>query len=97
METEISRPEVFPASMDSAGRVLIPIELRRPMALSQDSELSWVRDENGLHLKSFKEIIAEIQEYYLSLSPPEDVWSEELIAERKREAKIEAEKEARDV
>lgn len=97
METESSNQEVFPASIDAAGRVLIPIELRRPMEITQDSELSWVRDENGLHLKSFKEIIADIQEYYMALSPPEDVWSETLIAERKREAKIEAEKESQDV
>lgn len=87
-------PEVYPATVDKAGRILLPVELRRPMNIDHKSDLSWVRDETGLHLKTFGETLADIQEYFMSLSPPENVWSEELIAERKRESAIEATKDA---
>lgn len=95
MHESFTTPEVYPATVDKAGRILLPIELRGPMNIDHESHLSWVKDEHGLRLKTYKETIAEIQAHYKTLSPPEDVWSEDLIAERKREAAIENAKEAR--
>lgn len=89
MHEQIATQEIYPASVDKSGRILLPIELRRPMNIDHESELSWVKDETGLRLKTYEETIAEIQEYFMSLAPPEDVWSEKLIAGRKREAEIE--------
>lgn len=86
MDEPIHTPEVYPATIDKSGRVTLPAELRRPLNIDQDTELSWVKDESGLRLRTFEESIREIQDYFMSRSPPEDVWSETLIAERKQEA-----------
>lgn len=93
MQESINTPEVYPATIDKSGRVLLPIELRRPLNIDHESQLSWVRDADGLRLKTYEETIAEIQTYFKSLAPPEDVWSEGLIAERKSQAAIEYAKE----
>lgn len=93
MQQEISSsPEIYPATVDKSGRVQLPIELRRPLSIDHESQLSWVKDETGLRLQTYEETIADIQHYFKSLSPPEDVWSETLIAERKQEAAAEAAK-----
>jgi len=89
MQEPFANQEIYPASIDKSGRILLPVELRRPMNINHESDLSWVKDESGLRLRTYKETIVEIQSYFMSLSPAEDVWSEELIAERKREAAIE--------
>lgn len=86
MEETTHAPKVYPATIDKSGRVTLPAELRRPLNIDQDTELSWVKDESGLRLRTFEESIREIQDYFISRSPPEDVWSETLIAERKQEA-----------
>lgn len=91
MQEPFANQEIYPASVDKSGRILLPIELRRPMNIDHESSLSWVKDESGLRLRTYEETIAEIQAYFMSVSPPEDVWSESLIAERKREAAIENE------
>jgi len=97
MEEAGNIPEVYPATVDKSGRVLLPIELRGPLNIDHESNLSWVRDADGLRLKTYEDTIAEIQTYFQSLSPAEDVWSEDLVALRKREAATEYANETRDV
>lgn len=90
MEQEYSVPkQSWSASIDSSGRILIPVELRNALDVETGDSLLWVQDDNGLHLKSYEETIKEIQDYYCSLSPPEDIWSEELIRQRRIEAENE--------
>ncbi len=96
MEESFANQEIYPATVDKSGRVLLPVELRRPMNIDHESNLTWVKDETGLHLRTFDETMAEIQDYFMALSPPENVWSEKLIAERKRETATEALKDSVD-
>ncbi|MFO0942330.1 MAG: hypothetical protein U0930_16450 [Pirellulales bacterium] len=44
---------------------------------------------NSLHIKTFEQTLAEVQNYYLILSPSEEIWSEELLAQRRYEAERE--------
>lgn len=81
-----SENRVWSATVDSSGRVLLPAELRHAMHAKVGTPLLWVKDERGLHLKSFEESLAEIQDYYQSLSPAEDIWTEALIQQRHAEA-----------
>ena len=41
----------------------------------------------------FDATIAQIQEQFMSLAPPEEVWSEELIQQRRLEAQMEEKNE----
>lgn len=78
------------ANIDASGRILIPAELRNLLNVAPGDSLTWVKNESGVQLKRFEETIREIQAYYCSLSPPEDVWSEEIIEQRRIEAANEA-------
>jgi hypothetical protein len=42
-------------------------------------------------LESTMAAVREAQEYFCSLAPPNEVWSDELIAERRQEARREIE------
>lgn len=74
---------------DASGRILIPADLRHQMNVESGTPLILERDETGISLRTYEETIRQIQAYYKSVSPPEDVWSESLMAERKCEAAIE--------
>lgn len=89
MQIQSDNQQIYPASIDQSGRILLPVELRRPMNIDQHSQLSWVKDETGLRLTTFDEAIAEIQSYFQSVSPVDDVWTESLYAQRRHEASLE--------
>ena len=48
--------------------------------------LVWTKSEDGLRLQNSDELLSSIQEYFLSLAPADEIWSEELIEERADEA-----------
>lgn len=85
-EQEDETSLVWHQALDTSGRILIPVELRRELEIEPGSQLIWTRGENGLELRTYQQSIEEIQDYFTSLSPPDKVWSDELIAERRREA-----------
>ena len=77
--------EIWQTSVDASGRVLLPAELRHAMNVEPGSRLMWVKDEAGLHLRSFEDSLKAIQAYYRQLAPEDVVWSEELIQRRREE------------
>ncbi len=87
MEPQNESLGTWNATIDRSGRVLLPAELRHAIGASHGSALVWIKDEQGLHLKSFDDSIAEMQAYYKSLSPLDDVWSESILEQRRAEAK----------
>ena len=78
--------KIWNAKIDSSGRVLLPAELRQSLGVKEGDQLLLIKDSKGLHLKSFEESLAEIQDYFRSLAPASELWSEEIMAERRREA-----------
>jgi bifunctional DNA-binding transcriptional regulator/antitoxin component of YhaV-PrlF toxin-antitoxin module len=78
--------KVWHTTVDSSGRVLVPSELRHEIGVEAGTQMVWARDGSGLKLRSFDETLHEIQNYYTSLAPASDVWSEALIRERRQEA-----------
>lgn len=78
--------KVWNATLDASGRVLVPAEIRRELNVTPGSSLIWVKTDQGLQLKSYEESLADIQRYYTSLAPSEDVWSDKLIERRRIEA-----------
>lgn len=85
-EQEDEASLVWHQALDTSGRILIPVELRRELEIEPGSQLIWTRGENGLELRTYQQSIDEIQDYFTSLSRSDKVWSDELIAERRREA-----------
>lgn len=88
-ELENDAEKVWHGKVDSSGRILIPAELREKLNAESGTRLIWSLGKSGLSLMTYEQTIRQIQSYFQSLSPPEDVWSETLLAERKREAAIE--------
>ena len=86
---ESNENEIWQASLDASGRVLLPAELRHAMQVEPGSRLIWVKDEAGLHLRSFEDSLKAIQAYYQHRAPEDVVWSEELIKRRREEAEHE--------
>jgi AbrB family transcriptional regulator (stage V sporulation protein T) len=76
-------------SLDKSGRVHLPAELRKELGVTAGVDLVWMKDSGGLKLRPFEEVIHEYQEYFLSLGPASESWSDELIRERREEARRE--------
>jgi AbrB family looped-hinge helix DNA binding protein len=82
----------YKGKIDSAGRVLIPAPLREKLGVQPGATVSITEGRAGrIVLESRMAAVREAQEYFCSIAPPTDVWSDELIAERREEARREIE------
>ena len=82
----------YKGKVDSAGRVLIPAPLREKLGVQAGATVSITEGRAGrIVLESTMAAVREAQEYFCSLAPPTEVWSDELIAERREEARREIE------
>ncbi len=75
--------------MDSAGRVLIPAEFREKMEFEPGHELILSSDGSGLRLRTFKQAVKEAQEALAPYWTNKESIVDELIRERREEAKRE--------
>ncbi|NJM43267.1 MAG: AbrB/MazE/SpoVT family DNA-binding domain-containing protein [Brachymonas sp.] len=83
-------------AMSDNGRVLIPAELREKLGFKPKSPIFVEIKDGSLVLTSAQERMAQRRKYFADLMvqlnvSPERSLSEELIAERREEAKREAE------
>jgi AbrB family looped-hinge helix DNA binding protein len=82
----------YKGKVDSAGRVLIPAPLREKLGVHPGAIVSIAEGRAGrIVLESRMAALREAQEYFCSLAPPTEVWSDDLIAERRQEARREIE------
>lgn len=86
---EAHQNEIWKASIDASGRVLLPVELRRTLSVQPGNELIWSRDDKGVHLRTLDEVLNETQAYFGSIESPASKWSDELIAQRRAEFDLE--------
>ena len=73
-------------SVDKSGRVLLPAPLRRALHANPGTELIWTMTDDVLRLQPFDKLLSSIQNYFRSLAAEDEVWSDELLAERRKEA-----------
>lgn len=78
--------KVWHATVDTSGRILLPAGLRQTIQAPPGTDLVLTMSDGGLRLQNVDELIASIQDYFVNLSPSDEVWSEELISERRDEA-----------
>jgi AbrB family looped-hinge helix DNA binding protein len=80
------------ARVDSTGRVLIPAEVRKRLGMKPGATVTITEGPSGrIVLEPALALLREAQEYFQSLAPASVLWSDELIAERRKEARREVE------
>jgi AbrB family looped-hinge helix DNA binding protein len=82
----------YKAKVDGAGRVLIPVEIRKSLGMKPGAMVTITEGPSGrIVLEPALALLREAQEYFRSIAPAGALWSEELIAERRKEARREVE------
>ena len=78
----------YKAKVDDAGRVLIPAEIRKRLGMKPGVTVTITEGPSGrIILEPALALLREAQEYFQSIAPAGVLWSDELIAERRKEAR----------
>jgi AbrB family looped-hinge helix DNA binding protein len=72
--------------VDSAGRVVIPADLRDELGIEPGHELILSGDAHGIHIQTFGQAAAAAQEAFASYRVPGVSVVDELIRDRREEA-----------
>lgn len=84
--------ERFTLTVDSSGRVLLPVKLRKQLKLKAGSTLSGSVSDEQLVLQTREQALRRAQAYFSQFRKKGDkLLSEELIEDRRREARRERE------
>ena len=86
----------YNAKIIAGGKVAVPAELRRQLGLKAGDILVFERDGNGMTLRSFDAVVADVQDWARRFAPARGLASDELIADRRAEAAHEAAADAGD-
>ena len=82
MDSEVTK-------MSGNGRIVIPVAYRRAMGLKPGEALVFRMDEEGIHIQSRRQALARAQASVRKYVPEGVSLADDLIAERRREAKRE--------
>jgi len=97
MDASVAHVEDVSARINENGRIVIPASIRRAMNLKAGDTVL-LRYENGvLRIESYREKIRRIQEEFQKFAKPGVLMSDELIAERREEARREVEEAQREM
>lgn len=91
MSTHVTERIEATARINENGRIVIPAEIRQQMGLSPGETLHLKLEGDTLKIESHRARIRRVQESLRRLIPPDRVLSDELIAERREEARREME------
>lgn len=72
--------------VDSAGRVVIPAEVRQHLGIEPGQDLILCEDAQGIRLQTFEQVVREVQEAFAPYKKPGVSVVDELIRERREEA-----------
>jgi AbrB family looped-hinge helix DNA binding protein len=79
------------AKVNENGRILIPAAIREQMGVKAGDDMVLTLEDGVLRVESYRAIIRKIQEEMQQYKKPGVLVSEELIAERREEARRERE------
>lgn len=92
MSINVNEPIRALARINENGRIVIPAEMRTRMALKAgDAVLMKLESDGILRIESHRARIRRIQEEFRKFATPGPLASDELIAERREEARREME------
>jgi AbrB family looped-hinge helix DNA binding protein len=85
----MSHTEHFSISLGERGRLVLPAHIRRRLNLQPgDRLIATVDEEGGIRMVSARDLARQLRGLYADLSPERSL-ADELIAERREEAKRE--------
>jgi AbrB family looped-hinge helix DNA binding protein len=90
MGSIVNSEPVF-AKINESGRVLIPVSIRKEMNLNAGDDLLMEVEDGVLRIESYRARIRRIQEEFRQFTKPGVLASDQLIAERRDEARRERE------
>ena len=70
----------------SAGRVVLPAELRKAFGIEDGAEVIFSRTEHGIEIKTASQALKDAQQLFSKLKETGGNVVDELIEERRREA-----------
>ena len=71
--------------MSEGGRVVIPVEIRRELALNDGDTVLWEMRDGLAVVTTRDQQLRQIQAQIKAVGNPNDCWSDELIADRRVE------------
>jgi AbrB family looped-hinge helix DNA binding protein len=83
--------ELLTAVIDKVGRILIPARIRRELCLRPGVRIVLIRDGGKVHISTPAMALKEAQDRIARLVPRKVSLADELIAERRKEARRESE------
>ena len=86
LETLQQVPPIYSVRVDSSGRIVLPAEIRSRLHIEPGAELIVSEESDGLKVKSYEQVLRELQTYYQSLVKPGELVSEQLLQERRQAA-----------
>jgi AbrB family looped-hinge helix DNA binding protein len=81
----------IPAKINANGRIVIPALLRQRMGVAPGDTVMLSEEDGVLRVESHRAVIRRIQKEFEPYREPGVSWADELIAERRAEAKRELE------
>ena len=78
---------IISVQVEKSGRVLIPARIRRQLGLKEgESSLLLDIDETPIRVTTRAQALVRLQEAAARYGRPDELWSEDLLAERRKEA-----------
>lgn len=88
MHTESSGfQRIFRSRIDSSGRVLIPAALRSGLYVAEGDAVLFVQQKDGVELRTGRQAARTAQEFFCGLASADVRMSDELLADRRDEAR----------
>jgi AbrB family looped-hinge helix DNA binding protein len=81
--------------INANGRIVIPAEIRKAMGIQPGETLVMEVVDGALHIESFQRKLARMQDELIQLVGPDRSLADELVADRREEARREEEEWAR--
>jgi AbrB family looped-hinge helix DNA binding protein len=81
--------ETISVRVEKSGRVLLPAALRKKLNLVEGSELLFQVDDAGVRIETRAQALVRVQELFRKYIPEGRLLSEELIKDRRAEARRE--------
>jgi AbrB family looped-hinge helix DNA binding protein len=82
MQTET---QVYRLKVDTSGRIVLPADLRQQNHISEGDTIVVVKDQQGLHIKTLDQVLAEVQAEFAKHVPRGVLLSDEINQERRSE------------
>jgi AbrB family looped-hinge helix DNA binding protein len=96
MASIVTEPRFVRCKINQNGRIVIPAAIRHEMGLKAGESLLMEVEDGVLRIESYLARIRRIQESLKQYIQPGRLLSDELIADRREEARLEEEEMARD-